>query len=88
MSKLLLGMSVVAFGALISVSGTHAALRVGSTSVMSLNPNVPSPRCSQCGVYSAPRPGDYSTPRPGDTNALNPQPLPPKISFYGRLPRR
>ncbi len=80
MSKLLLGVSVLAFGALMSVSGIQAAPRVGGAAVMSVNSKVPNWPCANCGISGAPR--------PGDTVTLNPQPLPPKIYRDGRMLRR
>jgi hypothetical protein len=79
MSKLFLSVAVLALGIFISISGTHAALRVGDTSVMSLTSSVAKPSCPTCGLYVVPRPGEMT---------LDPQPLPPKAYGNGRMLRR
>jgi hypothetical protein len=80
MSKLFLSVAVLAFGSFISVGGTHAALRVGDSSVMSLTSSVPKPSCRTCDLYVVPRPGEMTT--------LDARPLPPKTYGNGRMLRR
>jgi hypothetical protein len=80
MAKLFLRVGVLAFGSFIFVGGTHAALRVGDTGVMSQTLNAPEPSCATCGLARMPWSGDITT--------LDPQPLPPKVYGDGRMLRR
>ena len=80
MSKLFLRVGVLAFGSFIFVGGTHAALRVGDTSAMSVSLNAPKLSCATCGLARMPWSGDITT--------LDPQPLPPKVYGDGRMLRR
>jgi hypothetical protein len=80
MAKLFLRVGVLAFGSFIFVGGTHAALRVGDTGVMSLTLNAPKPSCATCVLARMPWSGDITT--------LDPQPLPPKVYGDGRMLRR
>ncbi len=80
MSKPFLRMGVLAFGGFIFVSGTHAALRVGDTGVMSVRLNAPKLSSASCGLARMPWSGDMT--------ALDPHPLPPKVYGDGRMLRR
>ena len=80
MSKLFLRVGVLALGSFISVSGTHAALRVGDTGAMSVRLDAPKPSCASCGLARMPWSGDMTP--------LDPQPLPPKLYGDGRMLRR
>jgi hypothetical protein len=72
MPKLLSIVSVLVCGSQLYGGGAHAALRVGNTNVMTSSANAAKP---------------YGL-RSGEAGSLEPQFLPPKASFDGRLFRR
>jgi hypothetical protein len=80
MLKPFLSVGVLAFGSLLLISATNAAVRVGDAGSMSLTPGVRKPPCGSCSLFVVPR--------PGDTTSLNSQPLPLKMYGNGRMLRR